>query len=91
MFNEYKRELPHVERQIFDFLGPRDLVNAKQVCKHWAISVRRYIGQLDANRTSDLMKRAFLEPVPFHVVVEVPQTFHDLTINDRKEIYRAPK
>ena len=87
MFFAYNRDLPKVEKYILDFLGPRDLVNAKQVCSHWAVSVRRYILQLDANRTSDLMKRAFLEPVPFHVVLKVPKTFRYLTVNDRKEVY----
>ena len=76
-----------MERLIFDCLGPRDLVKAKQVCKHWAISVKRYISQLDANRTSDLMKRAFLKPLTSFVIIQVPQTFRDLTINNRKEIY----
>ena len=87
MFFAYNRDLPQVETYILDFLGPRDLVNAKQVSSHWAVSVRRYILQLDANRTSDLMKRAFLEPVPFHVVLKVPKTFRYLTVNDRKEVY----
>ena len=76
-----------MERLIFDCLGPRDLVKAKQVCKHWAISVKRYISQLDANRTSDLMKRAFLKPLTSFVIIQVPQTFRDLTINNTKEIY----
>ena len=87
MFFEYKRDLPQVERLIFNLLCPRDLVNAKQVCKDWAISVRRYLGQLDANRTSELMKMAFLEPLPSYVIVKVPTSFRDLTINNRKEIY----
>ena len=87
MFFEFQRDLPQVERLIFDCLGPRDLVKAKRVCRNWAVSVRRYIGQLDANRTSDLMRRAFLEPLPSFIIVEVPQRFYDLTINIRKEIY----
>ena len=87
MFFYLKRDLPEVERQILDSLGPRDLVNAKQVCRHWATSVRRYIQQLDADKTSDLMKRAFRERHSFYAVVTITQTFHDLTVNDRKEMY----
>ena len=87
MFFEYKRDLPRVDRKVFDSLGPRDLVRAKQVCKSWAFSVRRYIRQVDANRASDLMKRAFNVQHSFQVVVEIPQTYRDLTINDRGEIY----
>ena len=48
MFHAYKRNIPHVEDAILDSLGPRDLVNTKQVCRGWASAVRRYIGQLDA-------------------------------------------
>ena len=87
MFHEYGRDLPQVERQILDSIGPRDLVICKLVCKHWATSVRRYIRQLDANRTSDLMQRAFHDKVRTRSFIEVPQTFYDLTVNDRKEIY----
>ena len=87
MFFYLKRDLPEVERKILDSLGPRDLVNAKQVCRHWATSVRRYIQQLDADKTSDLMKRAFRERHSFYAVVTITQTFHDLTVNDRKEMY----
>ena len=69
MFSPHKRDLPNVEKHIFDMLGPRELVKAKQVCKSWAKAVRRYIGHVDSTRTSDLMEMAFFEPVPIYAVV----------------------
>ena len=70
-----------------DMLGPRDLVKAKQVCKRWAMAVRRYIGHLDAARTSALMEMAFFEPVPIYAVVNLGQTVRDLTMNENKEVF----
>ena len=87
MFFAYNRDLPEVERYIFDMLGPRDLVWAKQVCRGWAVAVRRYIGHLNPQRTSDLMKEAFQEPVPIFAVITLPQPVIDLTINDNREVY----
>ena len=76
-----------MEKHIFDMLGPRELVEAKQVCKGWAMAVRRYTGLVDVRRTSDLMEMAFFEPVPIYAVVNLSQTVRDLTINKNKEVY----
>ena len=35
MFPLTERNLPHVERLILTYLGPRDLVVARAVCKGW--------------------------------------------------------
>ena len=72
MFLAYKKNIPKVEALIFDRLGPRDLVSSKQVCKGWAMAVRRYIRQLDAAKKSDLMGEAFLEPVHTYATVTLP-------------------
>ena len=87
MFALHKRELPQVEKHILDMLGPRELVLAKQVCKDWAMVVRRYLGHMDATRTSDLMEMAFFEPVPIYAIVNLSQTVRDLTINKNKAVY----
>ena len=87
MFLAHKRNLPHVEDQILERLGPRDLVAAKQASKGWATAVQRYIEQLDPERTSDLMTEAFLEPVQVYAIVKLPQTVRDLSITQGKEVY----
>ena len=94
MFLAYKRTFPKVECLIFDQLGPRDLVRSKQVCKGWAMAVRRCFGQLGSKRKSDLMEEAFLEPIQTYATVTLPSSYpgrpsnvRDLTINDMKEVY----
>jgi len=93
MFHAYMRNIPELEDIILTNLGPRDLVNAKQVSKGWAGAVRRYVGQLQnknkkqLERTSDLMEQAFLEPVQMHATVKLPQKVRDLTINGNGKVF----
>ena len=87
MFHVHMKNIPHVEDIILNDLGPRDLVKAKQVSKGWAYAVRRYVGQLSKERTSDLLEKAFLEPVQTHVTVKLPQKVMDLTINDNNKVF----
>ena len=85
MFSGYNRDLPEVEVYILDKLDQRDLLHSKQVCKSWAVAVRRYIGKLSAERISDLMKSALQETVPIYGVVDLPQPVRDLTINESNQ------
>ena len=70
------------EDHILDNLGPRDLVSAKQVCKRWSAAVRRYIRHLDAQKKSELMGEAFLEPVEIYATVKVPHPVRDLAFKE---------
>ena len=47
MFLAHKRRVPHVEDQIMDLLGPRDIVRAKKVNGVWAASLGSYVRSLD--------------------------------------------
>ena len=47
MFLAHKRNVPNVEDQILELLGPRDLVAAKRVNGVWAGAVRSRIRSLD--------------------------------------------
>ena len=85
MFSVYNRDLPEVEVYILDKLDQRELLHSKQVCKSWAVAVRRYIGMLSAERISDLMKSALQETVPIYGIVDLPQPVRDLTINESKQ------
>ena len=85
MFSVYNRDLPEVEVYILDKLDQRELLHSKQVCKSWAVAVRRYIGKLSAERISDLMKSALQETVPIYGVVDLPQPVRDLTINESNQ------
>ena len=87
MFLAYNKSIPQVDDIILHNLGPRDLVNAKGVCRDWAMSVRRYIGRMGTKKTSDLIEEAFRQPVSTYATVKLPHTVRDLTVNDRGDVY----
>ena len=87
MFLAYNKSIPLVEDCILDKLGPRDLVHTKRVCRDWATSVRRYIGQMGANRTGGLLEQSFCLPVWTYATVKLPYPVRDLTVNNRGDVY----
>ena len=47
IFHALKRNVPNVEDNILDMLGPRHLIAAKRVNRAWATAVRSYIRRLN--------------------------------------------
>ena len=50
MFPLIDRNLPNVEHNIVSYLGSRDLVRAKVVCKAWHSVINRYINYLKVHK-----------------------------------------
>ena len=90
MFQAFNRDLPQVEERILDMLGPKDLISAKQVCKDWAETVRRFTGLLEGLKKSyflDALSGESFDPVSVYATVKTPMRVRGLTINKSKEVY----
>ena len=92
MFSFDNRDIPEVEKNILSYLGPRDLVRAKQVSKEWRSGVKRYLNHLKTSKSNvekikDLYKSAFLEPVTCFATVRLHKCEVDIAVNDAGEVY----
>ena len=76
MFPFITRNLPHVDEKIFSYLGLRDLISSKSVCKEWFF----FILKMDGN-TKAVFQRAILSG-HIHVVAMFLRANVDISINE---------
>ena len=91
MFPFGDRDLPVVEQKILSYVGARDLVNAKLVCKTWRQGVKKYLRHLKTAKKGREIKRmlreSLFEPVDFFATINLWRPKRDLCANERGEVF----
>ena len=91
MFPFGGRDLPVVEQKILSYVGARDLVNAKLVCKTWRQGVKKYLHHLKTaqkgKEIKHMLRKLLLEPVNFFATINLWRPKRDLCANERGEVF----
>ena len=83
MFKSWSKNVFSVEEKILSFLGPRDLIKARLVCKDW-YSISK---KLESKQHEDLFKEAFFEPVTCFATIYLPKYERHISVTNESEVY----
>ena len=83
MFKSFDRNISSVEEKILSFLGPRDLIKARLVCKDWCSIVKK----VESQQHEDLFKEALFEAVTCFATIHLPKCERDISVIKGSEVY----